>query len=66
MDGIHNILLNVKSMNSLESINLGLVVLEEEAMRQGEFVLASKLRDSIAVNQARLESIKGAGAQSSS
>jgi len=58
MDRNGNILPNSKGMNILESINQGLVVLAEQAMRQGEYVLASKLRNSIAVNQLRIEQIK--------
>jgi hypothetical protein len=58
MDRNGNILPNAKGMNVLESINQGLVVLAEQAMRQGEYVLASKLRNSIAVNQLRIEQLK--------
>ena len=54
----------IKGMTCLESINLSLLILAEEAMRQGEYVLASKLRASIAVNQARIGQLKNDGAMS--
>lgn len=57
MFGNGNILQNVKGMNSLESVNQGLLFLAEQAMRQGEYILASKLRTSIAMNQARIETL---------
>jgi len=64
MDENANVDTQIRGMTCLESINQSLLFLADQAMRHGEYVLASKLRASIAVNQARLEKIKDAAVPS--
>jgi len=58
-----NISTQIKGVNCLESINQGLLALAEQAMRQGEYVLASKLRAGIKMNQARIDQLRNDGAR---
>lgn len=61
MDENTNIHTQIKGINCLVSINQGLIVLAEQAMRQGEYALASKLRAGITVNQARIDQLRSVG-----